>query len=234
MSDLYTLNWSPQFDEKSRAYGVAEVLPTDIRRNKQWKTGPILDQGKEGACVGFGWTAELLSTPVAINLSKLPYGIPQDPDKLALTVYKQAQLIDEFPGEDGGTSVIAGAKIMKQYGFLKEYRWAFTINDVINGLIHRGPVVLGIEWYSGMYKAPNGILSVTGKMVGGHCITAVGYRTAKTSAIPGEETIVLQNSWGNDWGINGLAQIKVTDLAKLLEAGGEACIPFTRSYAGTR
>lgn len=225
-----SLNWTPQFDERSREYGISAVSRPAPRRDKQWKIGPILDQGREGACVGFGWTAEALATPTPVDLSRTPWGVPRDPTKLALEVYKQAQLIDEFPGEEYGTSVLAGAKIMKKMGFLKEYRWAFSVDDVITGLINRGPVVLGIEWRSGMYAPKDGVLKLSGDVVGGHCITAVGFRSVKSSAIPGQESVVLQNSWGLDWGVNGLAQISVSDLTALLAAQGEACVPYKRSY----
>jgi C1A family cysteine protease len=114
-------------------------------------------------------------------------------------------------------------------GFVKEFRWAFSVDDVINAIIHTGPVVLGIEWHQGMYEAPNGVLTVSGPVVGGHCITAVGYKDAASSAT-GKESIILQNSWGTKWGNQGLAEISKDDVASLLANGGEACVPTKRSY----
>lgn len=224
-------NWRPSFDARSLDFPIRGMVPADVRRNKLWKVGPILDQGREGACVGFGWTAEALSTPTAVHLDRMAANVPHDPTAFAQNLYHVAKTLDDMPGENyDGTSVLAGAKAMTQFGLLKEYRWATSIDDVVNAIIHRGPVVLGIEWHKEMYDAPGGVLTLGGPVVGGHCITAVGYRTAASSRIPGEETIVLQNSWGIDWGINGLAEIRVSDVKKLLDAQGEACVPYKRSF----
>lgn len=223
-------NWAPNFDDQSRSFPIRTAVPNDIRRNKLWRTGPILDQGREGACVGFGWTAEALSTPVAVNLSKVAADVPEDPTKFAIHTYNLAKRLDQWEGTDyDGTSVLAGAKAMRSFGLIKEYRWAFNIADVIDAIINKGPVVLGINWHKGMYDAPDGVLSLSGEIVGGHCITAVGYKIA-SDKINGEEGIILQNSWGTDWGNNGLAIIRASELAGLLDNHGEACVPSRRSY----
>lgn len=226
-----TFDWKPRFDEKSREYPIRGLMRvTPKRKTKLWVVGPILDQGQEGACVGFGWTAKILSEPFWFNLKKLPKGIPTEPQPFAFDTYNQAKKIDEYPGEDyEGTSVLAGAKVMQNYGIVKSYSWAFSIDEMIDGLIKKGPVVLGINWYDGMYDAPNGVLSVSGKIVGGHCITAVGFRVASPT-FGGEDSIILQNSWGPDWGLNGLAEIRVSDMAKLLADSGEACLPLQSAY----
>jgi hypothetical protein len=80
-----------------------------------------------------------------------------------------------------------------------------------------------------MYDAPEGILSVSGNIVGGHCITAVGFKLAKDSPT-GEDTIVLQNSWGYSGGTWGLAEIRVSALSDLMKNAGEACVVTKRSY----
>lgn len=221
------LDWKPRFDERSRKFPVSAVVRKAIRRrNKLWKVGPILDQGTEGACVGFGWTAEALASPVRVDLKRIKARAPKEPNAFAQYIYRFAKTIDEYEGEDyDGTSVLAGAKSMQTFSLLKEYRWAFSIGEMIDGLIAKGPVVLGIPWYEGMYEAPNGILTVSGESVGGHCILAVGYRVYPS----GEDAVILQNSWGTSWGINGLAEIKVSELEKLLKEG-EACLPISRKF----
>lgn len=226
------LGWAPRFDERSRSYPIRTLITKPIkRRNKLWSIGPILDQGREGACVGFGWTAEALSTPVKVNLDRVKSPItPAPPYGFAISLYKSAQKIDEWEGDNySGTSVLAGAKAMVQFGLLREYRWAFNIEDVTDAVLAKGPVVLGIPWYSGMYKAPGGVLSVAGDVVGGHCITVVGYRVSDPR-IGGEDGFLLQNSWGAGWGENGVALIRKSDLEKLLANDGEACVPVRRSF----
>lgn len=224
------LDWIPRFDEKSRNYPVRGILKKRKRRDILWTPGPILDQMSEGACVGFGWTAQALATPFVVNLKTLPGRAPKTPQPFARYIYKQAQKIDETPGENyEGTSVLAGAKAMVNQRAVVSYSWAFNIEDVIDALIQKGPVVLGINWYEGMYRAPSGVLKVSGQHVGGHCILAIGY-TMSSRALGGKPSITLQNSWGMGWGNAGLAEIAVEDLAKLLQDNGEACIPSKTEY----
>ena len=59
-------DWAPKFDERSKLYGISEIIPEDIQiKSKLWKEGTVLDQGSEGSCVGFGWLAQLLCQPNA-------------------------------------------------------------------------------------------------------------------------------------------------------------------------
>lgn len=230
-----TLDWKPRFDEKSKDYPIRGLMARPPKRkSKLWVVGPILDQGQEGACVGFGWTAKVLSEPFWFNLKTLPAPIPTEPQGFALDTYNEAKKVDETPGENyEGTSVLAGAKVMQSRGVVKSYSWAFNVNDVIDGIIKKGPVVLGINWYDGMYDAINGVLSVSGNLAGGHCILAVGFR-ASSPTFNGEDSIILQNSWGVSWGKQGLAEIRVSDLARLLSEQGEACLPLRKLYRRAR
>jgi hypothetical protein len=225
------LDWVPRHDPRSRNYPVRELIrESPRRRNKLWRVGQILDQGREGACVGHGWVAEALATPVAVDLTRASYAPVRDPQALAFQLYRDAQTVDEWEGENySGTSVLAGAKVMQAYRFLYEYRWAFGITDVVDTVLAKGPVVLGIPWLSGMYTAPDGVLTPSGSIVGGHALLAVGYRV-NDARLDGEPGVVLQNSWGRDWGSNGLAVIRESQLAGLLAQNGEACVPTRRSY----
>lgn len=226
------LDWKPVFDKRSKEFPVSSMLPLEQDlKYTLWQTGPILDQGKEGACVGFGWTAEALAGPIQVDLKKIEEpGVPDDPTAFAHYVYKRAQRVDQWPGENySGTSVLAGAKILLGLGVLHEYRWAFSVNDIIGTLMAHGPVVLGINWYNGMYRAPDGKLEIFGNKVGGHCILAVGYNPS-SARFGGKQTIILQNSWGKSWGINGVAEMLVDDLDRLIKEGGEACVPLVRGF----
>lgn len=231
MSEDKTFNWVPTFDERSKDFPLrAAIKERPKRRTKQWRNGVILDQGREGACVGFGWAAEALSTPVSVDLSRVKADVPREPTAFAHHLYQRSKVLDIWDGEDyDGTSVLAGAKAMREAGLIKEFRWCFSIEDVIDAILTKGPVVLGIYWYESMYAAPEGILSVSGEIVGGHCITAVGFKLAKDS-VTGEDTVILQNSWGYSWGNWGLAEIRVSELAALLNNAGEACVVTKRSY----
>jgi hypothetical protein len=224
------LDWVPRFDPRSRKYPIRAKLRSRLpREDRLWYVPTILDQGSEGACVGFGWTAEALNEPYRVMLEKVKADIPRDNHEFASHVYREAQRIDEWEGESyEGTSVLAGAKVMERYGLIKSYRWAFNVDDVIDSIVQKGPVVLGVPWHSGMYRADNGVLKISGKQVGGHCIVAVGYKTS-SEKMGGKPSVVLQNSWGYGWGIRGLAEISIPELEKLLKQG-EACVPVVRGF----
>lgn len=236
-------DWKSRHDERSRQYPMRALLPpanvsVSFRRQIVWNPGEILDQGNEGACVGFGWTQEALMSPVRVPVNHMlkRLFIGGNGNSVAHTIYREAKGQDDWPGDDyEGTSVLAGAKVMSSLYYLREYRWCFDIIDVIQTLIHHGPVVLGIEWHESMYKPDlYGELTVSGPVVGGHCIVASGYHPQKivhpSSAQPARPMIQLTNSWGSDWGHGGQAWIEVPALRSLLEANGEACVPVHRSY----
>jgi hypothetical protein len=236
-----TFDWVSRHDVRSRNYPIRTELPAVVqRRPRLWLPGPSLDQGREGACVGHSWVNEATASPVRVDLTRaaLP-GLqgsgqpwPRDPQALAFAVYLAAQRVDEWEGEAyDGTSVLAGAKVMQRLGLLREYRWAFGIDDVVATVIAHGPVVLGIPWLDGMYEAPGGEIRATGVVVGGHAILAHGYHPAKVvNGRPAREMVRLENSWGLGYGEGGGGWISLDDLAWLLEQDGEACAPAHRSY----
>ena len=52
------------FDERSRAFPIRAMVDDRPYKSMYWACNtPALDQGNEGACVGFGVTQEILSTP---------------------------------------------------------------------------------------------------------------------------------------------------------------------------
>lgn len=229
-----------QFDEKSRNFPATAGLEDNFFRSYTWSCGVYNDQGREGACVGFAWSHELSAKPKIIATD----------DAFAQRVYKRAQQLDPWPGEDySGTSVLAGAKAVQELvnsrgkALIREYRWAFGIQDVLKVVAYRGPIVLGIDWYTGMYKPDeNNMIYAAGELAGGHAIMANGVklvRRAGTSGYPmrwedidpDKSLVRLHNSWGVNYGLGGNAFITVTDLNKLLQDGGDACIPTVRSVA---
>jgi C1A family cysteine protease len=203
--------------------GVA--MPEKVtRRAKFWVPGPVLDQGQEGACVGFGWTGTLAASPNRIHTAT---------DDVAKSIYKLAQQYDDWPGEDyEGSSVLGGAKGLKAQGFLGEYRWCFGIEDLIDAVITTGPVAIGIDWYEEMYETePSGLVKVGGEKVGGHCLYVYGYNPKKRlKGVRGTfEACYWRNSWGSSYGINGEGIIRAEDLAVLLQADGEAVVPTVKN-----
>jgi hypothetical protein len=226
-----TLDWVPRYDERSRDHRVRSFLreyPNVPDTARTWRPGFVLDQGREGACVGFGWTGELIGSP-----SPDPYVLATGATTYARSVYREAQQIDEWEGENyEGTSVLAGAKVVQRTGLIGGYKWAFTIEEVRDAIITMGPVVIGVNWYSDMYDTDkHGVVKIGGDLVGGHCLFVYEYHPRKR--LPGDwfgrhRVFRWRNSWGLHYGIGGSGYIHYDDLARLLREGGEACVPVDR------
>jgi len=212
-----TLDRLPSFDERSRGFPIRTLISASQPRSYTWFCGTTLDQGREGACVGYGWAHERAARPVIRSVTEAD----------AFSLYNRAQELDEWAGEDyDGTSVIAGAKAAEERGWLKEYRWAFGLQDLLMAISYHGPVVLGVNWWEGM-RDPDikGFIHVTGDVIGGHCLLARGVN------VPAR-TVLLHQSWGPDWGKTkwgpGTCLISWDDMAALLLDQGEACVPVVR------
>ena len=53
-----------QFDERSRAFPIRALIDADAKpRSYTWQCPVWLDQGTEGACVGFGVSHEAAARP---------------------------------------------------------------------------------------------------------------------------------------------------------------------------
>lgn len=234
-----TLDWQSQHDPRSRSFPIRATIGEQVRRRyRQWGSPrERLDQGYEGACVGFGWTHELLASPARVRIDAA-HGTP---DTFARNVYRTAQRIDEWPGESyDGTSVLAGAKVVRSMGYINGFRWAFGIDDVLDTLCAPardggGPVVLGIPWFESMYETrPGGLVEVDGDLVGGHCLILTGYhpgmRIRQEGWLNRFEVVRWRNSWGRGYGRAGDGLVRVEDLERLLDSRfqAEACVPIGR------
>lgn len=223
-------DWVSRHDPRSLAYPIREVIGTPGIKPRSWNVGTCLDQGNEGACVGFGWTGELLASPDPCHVDEATG------NAYALRTYHRAQQLDEWPGESyDGTSVLAGAKTIREARYMDGFRWAFSIDDVRDTVIAHGPVVIGIPWHQSMYETkPSGLVVVDGPVVGGHCILVYGYHPS--ARIRGEdhqrrfEVFRWRNSWGPSYGIGGNGYVRYEDLRDLLAGTGEACVPLGRHH----
>lgn len=214
----------PEFDERSRAFPIRALLTAELPlRSFGWACPGWLDQGQEGACVGFSWSHELIASPVPVE------GID---DTFARGVYKAAQQVDEWPGEDySGTSVLAGAKTLQARGYMDEYRWSFSVDDALRAIGYQGPVVIGIPWYESMFQPrPSGLLEVSPGGGGGHAILVrgVSLKSRLNGEPAGLPVVRLRNSWGREWGVAGDCWIKVEDFEALLKEDGDCCVPVVR------
>lgn len=211
-----------QFDERSKNFPIRAVIENTTPRSYTWSCATHLDQGNEGACVGFSMAHELIAKPVVIAGINAKFAREN--------IYWQAQRNDQWPGGEypggspkyEGTSVLAGIQTLQKLGYVTEYRWAFGLDDLVLAVGRKGPAVLGINWYEGMFDVQkDGYVRVSGNIAGGHAILCKGVNIPK-------KYFTLHNSWGPSWGVNGDAKISWADMDKLLKDSGEAVIPLSR------
>lgn len=219
------------YDVRSADYPVRTVLP-DVwpPRSYSWSHYQ-LDQGNEGACIGFAVTMEAAARPRPFfgdpiyRRSQINWRAVNDD---AFDTYHQAQTVDQWPGEDyEGTSVIAGMKIGLRKGYWSEYRWALgpsseaAARDVALSIAYRGPVVIGAWWWTGMDEPDaDGFLRPNGIRRGGHAFLLSRYSRRL-------DAVWTPNSWGGA----GQGWIHFGDLVSLLADDGEAAVPVVRLKA---
>jgi len=233
-----------QFDEASRSYPIRAAGVLSRPRSYTWRIVVtwVIDQYREGACIGLGITNEAQCRP-----SEVDFGSKLAAEKFGREqIYWGAQRIDPWPGGSypgaspryEGSSVLAGMKVAQRLGYFREYRWAFGLQDVVHGIGHNGPAVLGINWYDTMYSPAGGWISPRrGRVVGGHAILARAVKILwLNKALAGtwagvdldRSYVVLRNSWGISWGDHGDAKLTLSDLGWLLDQQGEAVFAVDR------
>ena len=206
-------------DERDKLFPVSRVLHTmpNIPHKYWWAEGWWGNQGSTQHCVAYSWQHWLEDGPV---IQDAVFGRKQ-PMYNTTKFYDACQLRDPWQGTNyDGTSIRAGAKILKSLDIITEYRWASDLNDVVNTILTLGPMVVGTRWYKGMFT-PNhkGIIKLSGSQQGGHAYLLDGVDRKN-------RMFRLKNSWGRNWGKKGFAFISFNDFETLLNNGGEACIAF--------
>jgi len=206
----------PDFDERSKNFPIRELSGSKKQRSYTWRCNEQLDQGPDGACVGFGVAHELIARPAEVK------GITDTYAKQ--NIYWEAQKIDpwdggSYPGASPfyeGTSVLAGVKVVHKMGWIDSYRWAFGLEDLILGVGHNGPAVIGVGWHGNMFQPDSdGYIHASGGIYGGHCVLVNAVNVKK-------QRFTIHNSWGKSWGMNGECYISFEDMGKLLADRGEA------------
>ena len=191
-----------------RDYRMADALPfltPAPRPVKVWHSDRVLNQGTTQHCVGFAMAAWGIACPV------------EDPwcDLTGHDIYKACKVLDGEPGNENGSTVRTGAKVLVHRGRIGTYFFARTVDEMLDYLARYGTVVAGTNWYSGMFKTSlmSHIIRPNGELVGGHAYLLIGVDA---------RYITIRNSWGTDWGKAGDARISIADFRTLWAQGAEA------------
>lgn len=148
-----------------------------------------------------------------------------------LFIYYNERALEGDPGEDGGAELRDGIKTMAKLGACSEETWPYGQTflfekpavyaytealshritgytrlqslDHVRGVVSTGfPVAFGFTCYESLEEpevAATGILPMPGpdeSPIGGHAVVAVGYDDDT-------ERLLVRNSWGTGWGIQG-------------------------------
>lgn len=230
-SSDYVYNARPDsldFRDKLYSPNLYEV-PTHIDLEDYIKVGvPILDQGREGACTGFG-----LATVANYLLIKRKV-IPDRNRVSARMLYQMARRYDEWPGEDySGSSARGAMKGWYKHGVCGEECWPYAeiedlyLNDTRSAdallrplgayyrvnhkdlvSMHAAMAEVGVLYatarvHDGWQNVKgDGKIAQSNKILGGHAFAIVAYD---------ERGFWIQNSWGDKWGLNGFGLITYDD-----------------------
>lgn len=198
----------PHKDSRDALFGMGDRQDNviEIPTYNVWGRGNSTDQGREGACVGFGWTNWHNCKPKGfLNQVDSSYGFG---------LYKRAQELDAWPGTDyDGTSVRAGAKTVLERGLLDTYVWARSVSELNTWLLTTGPIVVASNWYTSMDSiSPSAFVpvNVNSGIRGGHCYLLYGLK---------DGVYHFQNSWGDDYGDSGSFYMTEEDMKELWNYG---------------
>ncbi|MCA8977065.1 MAG: C1 family peptidase [Planctomycetes bacterium] len=216
-------------DFRDRLYQVSLVnvpatIPLAEYRNAKV---PILDQGEEGACTGFG-----LAT-VAHYLLRTRRGGGVAARVSPRMFYQMAKRYDEWPGTSyEGSSARGAVKGWHKHGVCSERLWPnsgvanrltnereadaarvplgayYRVNTKDLAHMHAAMTEVGVLYATSMVHAgwdrvgKDGIIPFSKEVDGGHAYALVAYD---------EHGFWLQNSWGRSWGKQGFARISYAD-----------------------
>jgi hypothetical protein len=194
-----------------------EIAPRVEKRkpiSNEWKFAHghelIMDQGEEGACVGFGLGYELALDPAPC---------PEMNNTFARRIYFAAQQRDKRPGgaypgakpHYEGTDLRSGLKVLCDAGACDTYERAYNVETTILGIGYNGPAVFGMMWTEGMSNPDaHGFIRPTGRQIGGHCLCGRAVNIE-------EDFIQFPQSWGRRHGVNGEIKMRLSHVQWLMD-----------------
>lgn len=206
-------------DPRDNMFPVSDILPKsvpNVNSKDWWDDGWRGDQRNTSQCVAFSWCHWLEDGPVVHMSLPRPRQVPM---LTPARFYHECQLRDGIPGTRyEGTTVRAGAKVLKELNLIREYRWTRSVEELTKALTFVGPAVVGTEWFANMTNLNrDNICRLGGRSQGGHAYVINAFDRHR-------QLFRIKNSWGTRWGVNGSAFISFNDMQTLLNGRGEACI----------
>ena len=204
-------------DPRNESFRIMAVAPTPppTVKSRYWNDSAIfLDQGDTNQCTAYSLLHYMADGPVT-HRGLNPIADPV----LVYDLIQQQDLAEGRDyGPDGGATMLAQQKAALSLGWTGEYRWGYTLEELVTALLTTGPVILGINWYSG-FDDPDktGKVALTGALRGGHAIECNG--VSLTS-----ERFRLKNSWGKSYGLNGHCYVSFPDMERLIKEDGEVVL----------
>ena len=220
-TDFRDLMFVPTLVEVPTTIPLADYLRVKV---------PVLDQGSEGACTGFGLAT--VANYLLLRRRVVPDRVPVSPRML----YEMARRYDEWPGENySGSSARGAMKGWHKHGVTSEKEWPYALGK-------RGPHGLTAARASGALRRPlgayfrvnhrdliamhaalaevgvlyatatvhagwsavgkDGVIKPSERIEGGHAFAIVAYDA---------KGFWIQNSWGTGWGQRGMARVSYDD-----------------------
>lgn len=236
MTQQLGLGRNYHFDARNLNYLIKDVVPVPPELEKRallairssslpettpqpgyryfWDSAWWGNQGNTSECTAYALSHAMADGPVT-HPGQSPI---LSPDELYARIQAKDRSEGRDYGVDGGATSLAMAKTAMDLKWIGEYRWGYTLADFI-AAIAIGPVLLGINWYSGMDEPDNkvAIIRKSGWIRGGHEIECNGADFKAGMAR-------LKQSWGRDWGRNGHAYLPFEDLEKLIAEDGDVLL----------
>lgn len=200
-----TLDVSLAQDPRNEQFLMSSVLPATVAvgelKSKRWECKPRLDQGAEGACVGFAGAHWFACAPMEQVVSKA----------LAKMFYEGAKDFDSWPGSNyEGTSVSGLMRFLRKLGVIGEHWWIYDFDTLLKTLSLKGAVIVGAEWREGCFEPDfYGVISFTGLAKGGHAVCADEVDFEK-------QLIGFVQSWGKHHGQGGRVYMSFDDVKQML------------------
>lgn len=223
-----------EHDSRSLQFAVAE--PRKAREVDVFHTdsGPILDQGDIGACVGFTG-ADIMNTDFFASVRNQHNSSNYFNDDDGLRFYHDATVSDgykgTYPPDDTGSSGLGLAKALKKAGLITKYLHSFSWTS-FQASLQKQPVAVGTLWTNTMFKPDkNGVVKVgslsDSNVAGGHeyMVRGISYTRG---------LVLCRNHWNATWDtsekykdggkVPGEFWVTFADMQKLLANQGDCTV----------